>query len=152
MVPIGPKKGGGFVVVPLNYGAPQTSRRMFEDKSGTMDSMVTKDRSWRTDNNNGYTERIYSTLKNSCLNQKGYNVRMRQPNNYSQSSMAKTLDVTSRAETRTQAMTIQVNDDAEFSNFEQCPVISRRPAKTPMDQRNNPYNNMSLVHRLNRQL
>ena len=169
MVPVGPKKGGGFVVVPLNYGGTQTKSKVFEDKSGTihLDPMATADvRTWRTENTNGYlgeksgTERIYTTLKNSRLHQKGYNVRIRQSKNFSSDSMANTADGMSRAATHAQTMNVQVNDSAEFVNFaakyDQCPVITgnRRPAKTPIAHSNNhPHNhNISLVQRLNRQL
>ena len=61
MVPIGPKKGGGFVVVPLNYGGVvQTRSKMFEDKSGTIHNEQT----------NGYlTPRIYVKRKTVPLRQ-----------------------------------------------------------------------------------
>ena len=53
MVPIGPKKGGGFIKVPLNFGVGSNAKsKLFDDKSGSLpiEPLLTKDvRVWRTE-------------------------------------------------------------------------------------------------------
>jgi hypothetical protein len=52
MVPIGPKKGGGIIKVPLFTGG-YTKTKLFEDKSGSLpveNNLLNKDvRVWRTE-------------------------------------------------------------------------------------------------------
>jgi hypothetical protein len=92
MVNIGPKKGGGFVVVPLNYGGghPIPKSCMHLDKSGTLPTDVStqvtnKDaRAWVQDTND--YERSLTQRKGSCtgVTKQGYTIRLSRSKDYSQ--------------------------------------------------------------------
>ena len=113
MVPIGPKKGGGFVVVPLNYGGGYANPKscMHLDKSGLLPTETStmgtaKDvRVWVPEANGHQIEGSLTQRKNSSVTKQGYTVRL--------SHNSKEF---SRAEIDNDL--IKVNDSAEYVNFE----------------------------------